>query len=75
MKSTNDKMTWNTQDMNLSSYVSKANADHTISGQGTGIHTLDHSATTPRLFSIICFIKLFMNTLIWIEAAHFSYHY
>ncbi len=34
--------------MNLSSYVPKANVDHTISGQGTGISTLDHSATTPR---------------------------
>ncbi len=25
--------------------------DHTISGQGTGISTLDHSATTPRAIS------------------------
>ncbi len=46
MKCTNEKMTWNTQDTNLSSYVPKANVDHTISGQGTGISTLDHSATT-----------------------------
>ncbi len=45
-KCTNEKMTWNTQDANLSSYV--ANVDHTISGQGTGISTLDQSATTPR---------------------------
>ncbi len=42
------KMTWNTQDTNLSSYVPKANVDHNISGQGTGIINLDHSATTPR---------------------------
>ncbi len=33
--------------MKLSSYELKANVDHTISGQGTGISTLDHSATTP----------------------------
>ncbi len=26
----------------------KANVDHTISGQGTAMITLDHSATTPR---------------------------
>ncbi len=38
----------NTQDTNLSSYVPKDNVDHTISGQGTGISTLGHSATTPR---------------------------
>ncbi len=44
----NEKMAWNTQDTNLSSYVPKANMDHTISCQGTGISTLDHSATTPR---------------------------
>ncbi len=48
MKYTNEKMTWNTQDTNLSWYVPKANVDHTISGQGTGIHILDHSAPTPR---------------------------
>ncbi len=42
------KMIWNTQDTNLSNYVSKANVDHTISGQGTGISTVDHVATTPR---------------------------
>ncbi len=42
MKYTNEKMTWNTQDTNLSSYVPKANVDHTISGNGTGISALDH---------------------------------
>ncbi len=42
-------MTWNTQDTNLSSYVPKANVDHTISGQGTADSTLDHSATTPDI--------------------------
>ncbi len=41
-------MTWNTQDTNLSWYVPKANVDHTRSGQGTAVNTLDHSATTPR---------------------------
>ncbi len=46
MKCTNEKMTCNTQDTNLSWYVPKANVDHTIRGQGTSI--LDHSATTPR---------------------------
>ncbi len=48
MKCTNENMMWNTQDTNLSSYVPKVNIDHTISGQGTGISTLDHLATTPR---------------------------
>ncbi len=48
MKCTNEKMTWNTQDTDLSTYVPKANVDHTISGQGTGISTLNHLATTPR---------------------------
>ncbi len=37
--------------MNLSSYEPKTNMNHTISGQGTGISTLDHSATTPRACS------------------------
>ncbi len=37
--------------MNLSSYVPKSNVDHTISGQETGISTLDHLATTPSAFS------------------------
>ncbi len=36
--------------MNLSSYEPKANVDHTRSGQGTGISTLDHSTTTPRAY-------------------------
>ncbi len=48
MKCRYEKMTWNTQDTNLSCYVPKANVDHTIGGQGTGISTLDHSATTPK---------------------------
>ncbi len=38
--------------MNLSWYVPKANMDHTISGQGTAISTLHHSATTPRAYDI-----------------------
>ncbi len=29
-------------------YVPKTNVDHTISGQGTVISTLDHLVTTPR---------------------------
>ncbi len=45
MKCTNEKMTCNTQDTNLSWYVPKANVDHTIRCHGT--ITLDHSATTP----------------------------
>ncbi len=32
----------------MSLYVRKANVDHTISGQGTAVSTLDHSVTTPR---------------------------
>ncbi len=38
--------------MNLSSYVPKANVDHTMSGQVTATNTLDHSATIPRAKSI-----------------------
>ncbi len=50
MKCTNEKMKWNTEDTNLSIYVSNADVDRTInSGQGTGINTLNHSATTPHL--------------------------
>ncbi len=48
MKCTNEKMIWNTQDTNLSWYVSKANVDHTINGKGTAVSTLDHSATIPH---------------------------
>ncbi len=48
LKSTNEKVTWNTQDTNLSSYVLNANVDHTITGEGTAISALKHSATTPR---------------------------
>ncbi len=33
MKSTNEKLTWNAQDSNLSSYVPKAKVDNTTSGQ------------------------------------------
>ncbi len=47
MKCTSEKMTWNIQDTNLSWYVPRANVGHTISGQGTAVNTLDHSATTP----------------------------
>ncbi len=50
MKCTNEKMTWNTQDMNLSWYITKTNVDYTISGQWMVISTLDHLATTPRVF-------------------------
>ncbi len=42
-----------TNDMKYPGYESEqlcANVDHTISGQGTGISTLDHSATTPRTY-------------------------
>ncbi len=52
MKCTNEKMTWNTQDKNLSWYVPKANVDHTISNQWIAISTLDHSATTPSALNI-----------------------
>ncbi len=62
IKYTNEKMTRNTHDTNLSSYVpkAKANVDHTISGQGTGISTLDHSATTPRAIFIAMFLYVCM---------------
>ncbi len=42
------------QGYNLSSYVPKANLDHTKSGQGAGISTLDHSATTPSMCMYVC---------------------
>ncbi len=57
MKCTNENMTQNTQYTNLSSYVLKANVDHTKRSQRTGINTLDHSATTPR--AIIALTLLF----------------
>ncbi len=50
IKCTNERMTWNTQDTNLSWYMPKANVDHTISGQGTAISNLDHSTTTLRVY-------------------------
>ncbi len=50
VKCTNEKITCNTQDMNLSWYVPKANVDHTIRGQGTS--TVDHLATTPSLCTL-----------------------
>ncbi len=57
MKCTNEKMTWNTKDMNLSSYVPKANVDHTIR-----ISTLGHSVTIPRAHCInFASIQLYYN--------------
>ncbi len=53
MKCMDKKMTWKTQDTNLSSYVPKANVDHNVSGQGTGMSTLYHLATTPRVNIIL----------------------
>ncbi len=54
----NEKMTWNTQDTNLSWYVPNANMYHTINGQITAISTLDHSATTLWANIIIITVKL-----------------
>ncbi len=51
MKSTNEKVIWNTQDTKLI-YVPKANVDQTINGQETAVSTLDHSATTPMACTI-----------------------
>ncbi len=72
MKCTNEKMTWNTQDINLSSYVPKANVDHTINGQGTGISTFDHSAITPVMLSKSYVFRWDFNinsnkTLLWFQ--------
>ncbi len=61
MKYTNEKMTWNTQNTNLSSYVPKANVGHTISGKGTSISTLDHSVTTPRAVHVCMKLILFKH--------------
>ncbi len=35
--------------------------DHTISGQGTALSTLDHSATTPRATCLYCIKQLNSN--------------
>ncbi len=48
-KITNETMTLNIQDTNLSWYV--ANVDHTISGQGTATSTFNHSPTTPSMIA------------------------
>ncbi len=53
MKCTNEKITCNTQGSNLSWLCAKANVDDTIRGQGTG--TLEHSATTPRVFNLVLY--------------------
>ncbi len=64
MKYTNEKMTWNTQDTNLSWYVPKANLDHTISAQGTADSTLDHSASTPlKLFTYLQWMLILISCL------------
>ncbi len=62
-KCTNEKMTWNTQDTNLSSYVPKTNVDHTISGQETGINILDHSAITQRAIFVIRCQNIFSQNM------------
>ncbi len=43
----------------------KANVDHTISGQGTAVSTLDHSATTPMLCLILR--KLYVYNLVIVK--------
>ncbi len=53
-------MTWNTQDTNVSWYISTANVDHTISGQWTAISILDHLVTTPRAY-----LYLFISADAW----------
>ncbi len=63
MKCTKEKMTWNTQDTNLSWYVPKTNVDHTISGLGTAISILDHSATSPRALMDSNFVNLWIVVL------------
>ncbi len=35
----------------------KANVDHTISGQGTAISTLDHSSTPPKGSKVMSLVK------------------
>ncbi len=74
MKCTNEKMTWNTEDTNLSWYVPKANVDHTISGQGTAVSTLSHLATTTRMsirFTLICFaVSIKLTTMFFTIYKH-----
>ncbi len=71
---TNEKMTWNTQDTNLSWYVPKADVDHAISGPGTAISTLDHSATTPRAIFYTNhyweFLWHLFNTYMWLNRGY-----
>ncbi len=55
----------------------KANVDHTISGQGTAVSTLDHSATTPRAsfpcaYSLGDFIR--STCFYWFNIYIFSSH-
>ncbi len=45
-------------------YMPKANVDDTISGQRTGISTLDHPATTPRVNNG-CVLVLTMIITAW----------
>ncbi len=68
IKCTNEKMTCNTQDINLSWYVPKANVDHTVRGQGTS--TLDHSATTPRVCCLISVLSL--SVAFWLVITELS---
>ncbi len=77
MKCTNEKMTWNTQDTNLSWYLPKANVDHTISGQGTSDSTLDHSATTPRatMFFICLGMYIYQQKFKTENGAYINLHF
>ncbi len=47
-------------------YVPKAKLDHTISGQGTSISTLDHSATTQRVIIIESVLDMMVTEPFWL---------
>ncbi len=73
MKSTNEKMTWDTQDTNLRSYVPKANEDHTISGQGIGISILPLSHLYQDIMLYICVCSRWCSILLTRNVARIKF--
>ncbi len=68
MKHTNEKMTWNDQDTNLSSYVPKglkANVAHTMRGSGISPSTLDHLAITLLQWESVLAILVPQHLILW----------
>ncbi len=80
MKCTDEKMTWNTQDMNLSSYVPRANEKMTWNTQDINLssyvpkanvdHTISGQGTLDHLATITRFIRGSM--MLYTISAHFT---